>query len=149
MTRDIFSRAAIASLVAEARQPSESLHNWRRLFPNARAKAIPLREIDSTAQVPTEILTSSLAIARKGAALPNARNAYPESQSCKPERYRPHTSDAAVALRLLKSVPAPLSVERVSRALAWPRQKARRWIERFAAKGELVATGKGHVWRTR
>jgi hypothetical protein len=57
MTRDIFSRAAIASAVADS-QPSESLHNWRRLFPNARAKAIPLRETTSVANVPTEMRTS-------------------------------------------------------------------------------------------
>lgn len=74
---------------------------------------------------------------------PDDRN---EAHSVQRPRYIPTNPDHAVALRLLKSVPAPLSVKRISRALAWPEHRAAKYLRIFAAKGELVATGKGHVW---
>jgi len=145
---DPFAYDVIASDVAES-QPSESLHNWRRLFPNARAKAIPLREIDNTAHVPTEMRTSSLAIAEQNATQPTDRNNVPFEQGYTPGKYVPVCPDRATVLRLLKSVPPPLSVKRIARALQWPEHRAAKWLRVFAAKGELVATGKGHVWRSR
>jgi hypothetical protein len=61
-------------------------------------------------------------------------------------RYVPKTPDRNAAYRLLKSVPAPLTIARAARALHWPEWRSKYWLYAFQVKGVLIKTGAEYRW---
>lgn len=135
---------------ARAQLASTNPLNWRRGLlqePKRSAKTIPLRDTYAASQVPTVTRTNDLdCIAPESssgspAALGGA-SVHPVARA----QYRPSTPDRATTLKLLRSVPAPLTTTRVARALVWTEERARYWLSYFASKGVLVVSRDGHSW---
>ena len=61
--------------------------------------------------------------------------------------YQATTPEQASAFRALRSVVGTLTERTAQAELGWSRDKARRWLAYFKAKGVLMATRSGHCWR--
>lgn len=122
---------------------------WRRLQ-RERAKRI------ARSLIQTESVTSGSATTRavggigvQGAARPADPRGGVSVHPAPPAQYKPSTPDRAIALRLLRSVPEPLTKTRVARTLQWTEDQARDWLRLFASKGVLVVRrgrNGGHFW---
>lgn len=99
-----------------------------------------------------------MSVVREVAMVPQHELAVPHSRDCgfvqhlakcgaRKEGYIPVTCEQADALRALRRVEAPIRPVCVARQLGWSLGRATRWVRYFAAKGLLVATGKGHMWK--
>lgn len=139
------------ALELEASRAQTSLTACRRILgfdPKPIAKAKTSREMNAASQVPTVMRMNEdgVAIADESVATYVATRGGADVHHVAREQYRPMTPDRAMALKLLRSVPPPLTTTRVARALVWTEERARYWLSFFASKGVLAVSRDGHTW---
>lgn len=100
------------------------------------------------ARVAAENRFESVMVDEGGAASASDKSGTPEQSKNTHyvAHYQPVTPDQAMALRVLRAQPLPLSCTRIARATGWRRERVESWVEFFAAKGLLRRTGRGAVW---
>lgn len=143
---DPFADTEIQSAMSQL--PSRD-HSLRRLFGDrVRPKTIPLGETSTPSQIPSSNLTTSNAVLSIDRQPDDAPTSQLDGTAVQPApvQYRPATPDRASALRLLRSVPSPLTVSRVSRALQWTERRSKSWLHEFQAKRLLVKVSRTE-WR--
>lgn len=111
-----------------------------------RAKTIPLGERPSISHVPTETRTSNVvAIAH------DSRARHAASQGSPIVQPRAISLAETCAKNALSALREPFSYESAARQLGWSMTRARTWMRKLVAKGELRSTREGHfkteAWR--
>lgn len=137
------------------RDISERETDARHPLPSTSAMPSARLETRSTSQ--TSNGNGNMSVVRESVMAPEGDHGALPSQDCKLAQplakcgprgpWEPVTDEQGDALELLQTVPVPLSPASVSRLVGWSLGRATRWVRFFAAKGLLLATGKGHVWR--
>lgn len=141
------TRSADSSAPAhEIPQPLE--HTWRRLFvaENVRAKTIPRGEMHAPSTTPAKSGSSNLVVI--GAKDQSQRDAQLGAPFVQP---RVVTTAESCAKKAIETLVEPFTYEQVSRLPGWNYSRAKHWLRKLKAKGELRATLRGHfkteAWR--
>ena len=112
---------------------------------SSTASTSPREERETQSQVPGPTLKRVI-LDMPGTLRPLAK-AGDQGPAFSAAAFVPTTPDQMAALRFLRAQPVPLKPKRIIRQTSWSLARVRRWLAFFAAKGVLVPTPAGHVWR--